>query len=122
MIDSASYLASANKLLTAPVSEVDVRQAISATYYAVFHHVCLHFSKIVLHPGDGQFLRAGSQAYRSIDHGPAKQRCIEACKKAIGFPPGVVTFAEAFIELQECRISADYDPLLHFREQMPRRC
>ena len=91
--------------------QADLRRAISTAYYALFHHACIQFSAIVLRPGSGTYLRAWSQAYRYLDHGPARQRCIEACRKERNFSAGIVVFAEAFIDLQQRRNAADYDPI-----------
>ena len=116
MIDAAAYLVTAKKLLESTVTEADLRRAISTAYYAVFHHACRHFSEIVLPAGDASYLSVWSQAYRYLDHGPAKQRCIEVRKHGTTFPPGILAFAAAFIVLQERRIEADYNPLEVFPE------
>ena len=53
------------------------------------------------------------QAYRALEHGTCKHRC--ANKAMIQkFPPGIVDFASVFVELQEKRHAADYDPSASF--------
>ena len=114
MTDAIAYLATAKKLLKGRPTDADIRRAVSTAYYAMFHHACMHFSTIVLQPESGSYVRAWLQAYRYIDHGPAKQRCLEAVKVDRKFPAGLVAFAERFIELQQRRIEADYDPARSF--------
>lgn len=110
MIDSDSLIGTARKLLEGVPSEADIRRSVSTAYYALFHHVCQHFSAIVLQPATGNYHRARQQAYRYLDHGPAKQRCLEAARKDRKFPAGIVAFAETFTDLQVHRNEADYDP------------
>ena len=59
--------------------------------------------------------------YRSINHGALRALCVEASKQTLtakyqnfapvnGFGENIQAFASAFVELQEKRNSADYDP------------
>jgi hypothetical protein len=52
--------------------------------------------------------RAWRHVYRALDHGTAKTGCESA--KNLNFPAGILSCAAAFVELQEARHSADYDP------------
>jgi hypothetical protein len=52
--------------------------------------------------------KAWRHLYRAIEHSDAKRRCEKA--RALGFPPGIVSCANAFVALQQLRHSADYDP------------
>ena len=74
--------------------------------------ISLRFSEIILHPAGDQFARAHMQAYRYLDHGPAKTRCNEALKPERNFPPGILRFAEAFCDLQQLRNDSDYNPAM----------
>ena len=56
--------------------------------------------------------RAWSHVYRGLEHGLAKNACREASK--LGLPHGIVSCAREFIELQDARHSADYDPHARF--------
>jgi hypothetical protein len=116
LTESVSYLATAKKLIDGKSSESDIRRAVSTAYYAMFHHVCLHFGDIVVQPDQGRFVRAWLQAYRYIDHGVAKSRCTEVRSKKLGFPPNLVVFAETFLDLQQRRLDADYNPEEAFTE------
>jgi hypothetical protein len=109
-MDSSAHLATARKLLREEPTAVDLRKAASAAYYALFHHVCVEFSTIVLRPESQEFTRAELQAYRYLDHGSAKQRCVDTRDPGRNFPVGVRTFANAFVALQRQRLDADYDP------------
>ena len=113
-------IATARKLMADEPSETDLRRSVSSAYYAVFHHLCASFSTIVLHPADAEFARAKSQAYRYVDHGPAKKSCEEVHTKGRNFPPGIVAFADTFVELQRYRIEADYQPTVAFDAALAR--
>jgi uncharacterized protein (UPF0332 family) len=110
-MDSSEYIVTAKKLLSSAPTDVDVRRAVSATYYAMFHHVSRRFSDIVLRPSSSAYNRAWIQAYRYIDHGPAKQRCIEVWRQGRDFSIEFQIFAEMFARLQDRRNDADYNPL-----------
>ena len=111
MTRSAAHFATARKLLRDGPNAVDCRKAVSAAYYGLFHHICAQFSGIVLHPVDQDYARASLQAYRYLDHGSARQRCVDTRDVRRKFPQGIIAFASAFIELQQQRILADYDPV-----------
>lgn len=114
----------ADKLVAPPPAgaprQVDVRRAISAAYYGVFHAtvtaVADHFVGVAKRKSAQYGL-----VYRSIDHATLRSLCEKATR-----PPGtkykshllngsfgsnIPYFAAAVIELQEKRHSADYDPL-----------
>ena len=114
MIAPRDLIGTARKLMSGVPSDCDCRRAASTAYYALFHHLCLQFSDIVLRPGGSTFLRAFAQAYRFIDHGLVRAKCEQAASRKLDFPSGVVRFAETFIGLQQARIDADYDPLAEF--------
>lgn len=110
MTDSAELLATAHKLLQGEPTASDARKAISAAYYAVFHRLCLLCCESFAGKRDGSFVRAKRQAYRSIDHASVRLACFEAKQEANGYPEPVRDFSEIFVELQESRHDADYDP------------
>ena len=116
MIDPSELIATAYKILQGSPTDSDLRRAVATAYYAMFHHICASFSTIVKHPAGEDYARARLQAYRYIDHGFAKTRCIEAKSSARKVPPGMVRFATAFVDLQQYRSEADYDPDVIFDE------
>lgn len=103
-----------------PPRQVDVRRAISAAYYGLFHAMLIAAADQVV----GVTKRSTNRyalVYRSIDHGTLRKLCETA--KAAKLPPkyarnaptnglgsNMAAFAAAFLELQEKRHTADYDP------------
>lgn len=99
--------------------QADIRRAISAAYYGVFHAV---ITKAV-----DQFVGAANRdssqyglVYRSVSHSKLRELCNEVQKSRLssryrpyvppeGFGLHIVAVAEAIVELQEKRHSADYD-------------
>lgn len=108
-----------------PPRQVDIRRAISAAYYAVFH--------AMLTAAADQFVgvtkRSTSQyglVYRSVDHKWLRILCEEVKKPTLpskyaphappnGFGTNIADFAAAVLELQEKRHAADYDPLIRVK-------
>jgi hypothetical protein len=111
----AALLDSARKLLEGNSSAADRKRAASTAYYAIFHHLCEVVARMFL-PDVGELSRARVQAYRSIDHGPAKAACNEA-KAMKDVPRSVAEYADRFAYLQNIRHSADYDPLYDIPEE-----
>jgi uncharacterized protein (UPF0332 family) len=111
MSTAANYLATAKRLLSSGATDTDVRRAVSATYYALFHHLCWHFSQIMTRPSAVTYTRAWLQTYRYPDHGPAKKQChLVERQSGLDFPPALVAFSVVFSQMQERRIDADYNP------------
>ena len=52
-------------------------------------------------------------AYRTIDHGPARNKCSDAASMS-RFSPDIQDFAATLVELQQRRHEADYDPGANF--------
>lgn len=85
--------------------QADLKRAVSTAYYAVFHALARCAADTLVGSGADA---AWTQVYRSLEHGTAKNACRGA--QAHGFPPDIVSFAGSFVELQEARHRADYDP------------
>lgn len=108
-----------------PPRQVDLRRAISAAYYGLFHFCLAAAADEFV----GVTQRATSRytlVYRSIDHKTLKDLCAEAKKPTPPakylpyFPIGglgsnIQAFATAAIELQEKRHLADYHPQPRFK-------
>ncbi len=104
--------------------QVDVRRAISSAYYGVFH--------ATLTAAADQFVGRSNRsstgymlAYRSVDHSSFRRISNEVAKEHLsakyaryepeeGFGGNMRAFAEAAVELQDKRHSADYDPRARF--------
>ncbi len=119
----------ADKLSSPPSAgrprQVDIRRAISAAYYGVFHAAITAAADQFV----GVTKRSTSQyglVYRSVDHGWLRTLCEEVKKPILaakyaphapsnGFGANIVAFAAAVLELQEKRHAADYDPMIRVK-------
>lgn len=109
MIITARRLAMASP--TKP-RQSDLKRSISTAYYALFHTVANEAADLLVGGGSARADRAWSHVYRGLEHGFAKNACKEVSK--LGFPVGIMICASEFIELQEARHNADYDPRARF--------
>jgi hypothetical protein len=105
--------------------QVDIRRAISAAYYGVFHFILRETADQFI----GVALRGSplhALAYRSVAHARLADLCEDARKSplparlAVAAPAGAFSrdirdFAGFLLELREKREAADYDPSLKFR-------
>ena len=83
------------------------RKAISAAYYALFHALARSNADVLV--GTGESDASWCRVYRALDHGMAK-RVLSPLKTPIMPLSPLTIFAAAFVELQEKRHLADYDP------------
>lgn len=125
-ISSDHLLEQAERLIriadAGPPRQVDLRRAVSAAYYAVFHSIVTAATDHYV----GKTKRRDSQyglVYRSVDHRWLRELCEQAQKTtpaakyrphvpANGFGPNVAAFAAAASDLQDRRNAADYDPMI----------
>ncbi len=109
LIETARTLAGVRHTRPERPRQSDLRRAVSTAYYAVFHALAQQNADLLVgSTGAVRSERAWVQAYRAIDHKGARTACKDA--RSLGFPAGIVTFAETFIALQKRREDADYDP------------
>jgi hypothetical protein len=105
--------------------QVDLRRAISAAYYGLFHAILAAAADELVGSSKRSTARY-SLAYRSIDHRALRSLCGEVQKPtlnkryaayapAVGFGSNIGAFASALIDLQDRRVLADYDPLFRVR-------
>ncbi len=110
MIDD--FLEQANRLAVLGAlkpRQIDLRRAISAAYYAVFHSFCQNCAYTLVGTSKrNRPNRAWQHVYRGLDHGAARSAC-EAARN-IGFPQLIKDCADTFVELQKQRHDCDYDP------------
>ena len=104
--------------------QADLRRALSSAYYALFHFLLTEAADEfvgVSRRGDKQY----ALAYRSVDHRTLRDVSVEVLKStpsskyrpyvpADGLGLVVADVASGAIELQQSRISADYDPDARF--------
>lgn len=128
ILNPEHLLAQAELLIQAPPAgpprQVDIRRAISAAYYAVFHATISRAADQFV----GVTLRNSVEyglVSRSIDHAAIRRLCEDLQKASLpgkygaylpagGLDAGIMAFAEIFPDLQQQRHAADYDPLLRF--------
>jgi hypothetical protein len=90
-----------------------LRRAISEFYYALFHELCRQIADQHV----GASLRRDPRyvlIYRSIEHSRAKNTCKRVAADP-SFCAEAAQIAIAFIDLQEARHQADYNPQPRFR-------
>ena len=95
---------------TVAASQTELRRAVSCTYYAMFHTLAAsNANSLVGELPAEQRNWAWRQAYRALDHRPARNKLGRA---GLGgrFPHDVRAFGEQFAIAQQMRHSADYDP------------
>jgi hypothetical protein len=107
-VHAADFLGTARALLTggrgAP-RQANLRKAYSALYYALFHTLCTTCAGMLV---SRSTRRAWIQVYRAVEHRAAKDNCKRL--KGMGFPAEVEDFADVFVQMQNKRHDADYDP------------
>jgi hypothetical protein len=93
---------------------VYLRRAVSDSYYAMFHALCISNADHLV-----GVTRRGSEAwariYRGLDHSKAKELFRRPAFRSRNYSFQFI--ASAFIELQEQRYLADYDPLPNFQSR-----
>ena len=92
--------------------QVDINRAISTAYYGMFHTLAQLAADPIVGAGASRSGAAWRQTFRALDHGLAKNACKQTSTK--GFPPEIVRFSAMFVEMQELRHAADYDPFAKF--------
>ena len=112
MIDPQELIATCHKLVpaaaTSPPSEADLRRAISTAYYAVFHTLAASNAELIAgQPQSSISAYAWERVYRRLDHGRARNN-LSAVLNLLS--PTGENFARTFIELQDLRQEADYNP------------
>jgi uncharacterized protein (UPF0332 family) len=107
LIVTARKLAKAS--LTRP-RQAELKRAVSTAYHALFHALAKDAANLLIGVGQMRASEAWVHVYRALDHGFAKN----ACREIRRVPSTLVDCADEFIELQETRLKADYDPRTSF--------
>jgi uncharacterized protein (UPF0332 family) len=94
-------------------SQVNLRRATSAAYYALFHRLARSCADLLV-GGEGadKSKHAWRQTYRALDHGAAATACRNSALTK--FPKDIEDFGNAFVAMQDKRHRADYDPHAKF--------
>ena len=109
LLDAAEVLAHANA--GRPV-QAFLKRAVSTAYYAVFDALASECANTLVSSDARRTTRAWAQVYRALEHTAARAACQQA--KQRGFPEDVLVFSDAFMQLQEARHEADYNPMSKF--------
>ena len=112
MIDPQEFIDTCYKLVpqaaTPQPSQADMRRAISTAYYAVFHTLAASNAQLIAgQPRSNMSSYAWDRVYRRLDHGRAQSNLRAALNL---LSQTGETFARTFIDLQEQRQEADYNP------------
>ena len=94
--------------------QAELRRAISAAYYALFHTLALCGANTLV--GAARVNRSQSewiQVYRALEHGYARNQCNNRAAMS-RFSPAIQDFGDMFSEMQFQRQTADYDPNASF--------
>ena len=99
--------------------QAELRRAVSTAYYALFHalaHCCADM--VVGSTRSGRSQAAWNQTYRALEHGLARNQCNNR-SMIRRFPTEIEGFGKQFVEMQQRRHFADYDPETSFlREEV----
>lgn len=89
--------------------QTELRRAISAAYYAMFHTLAACCANQLAGATPASRNQAAwRQIYRALEHGYARAQCERAISGK--FPAGIRDFARQFVSMQFERQNADYDP------------
>ena len=93
--------------------QAELRRAVSAAYYALFHTLALCGANLLAgSTRANRSQQAWRQTYRALEHGHAKN---QFNRNVIDrFPREIRNFGEIFVEMQRRRHDADYDPVERF--------
>ena len=98
----------------APVSQTELRRAVSCAYYAMFHTLALSNANTLIGASTADQQRwAWQQTYRAADHRPTRNK-LSSVSLDGRFPGAVLRFGVVFADIQRARHSADYDPHSEF--------
>ena len=115
LFDAARVLAGVSSGPTTPgrPRQAMLKRAVSTTYYGMFHALCAgNADALVGTSPAGHALELWVQAYRALDHRQARDR-LTSYRRNVSVPE-IRNFANAFANLQEQRLAADYNPLSVF--------
>ena len=112
MIDPQELIDTCHKLVPQsadpPPSQADLRRAVSIAYYAVFHTLAASNAELIAgQPQSSMSAYAWERVYRRLDHGRARNNLRAVLNR---LSPTGEYFARTFIDLQDRRQEADYDP------------
>ncbi len=91
------------------LQQAHFRRAVSTAYYAMFHALLQNNADMLYGRETGQPKSLGWTAiYRALTHTRARSKM--APRNMSDFPDGIADFAATFLDLQQQREDADYNP------------
>ncbi len=94
--------------------ETDLRRAVSTAYYALFHCLAECCADTIVGGRSANRSRLSwVRVYRALSHGAARDRCHDRTE-IVGLSREILDFADTFVEMQQRRHRADYDPEAYF--------
>lgn len=96
-------------------TKMDLRRGVSTAYYAVFNKLSETCANST-HGTDKskRSEKAWSEMRRGLSHGVVREACLNAA--SVEFPPEIQRFAQAFVQLHDARVAADYNPMVEVDE------
>jgi uncharacterized protein (UPF0332 family) len=114
-----SFLKTAERLVPKSAkrpTQANLRRSISTSYYAIFHALAkLCADALVGKTKSSRPNKAWVEVYRGLSHGSCKKACNGAGN--VDFPQELKDFSDAFVQLQEARHDADYNPMVRPRKE-----
>ena len=90
--------------------QAELRRAVSTAYYALFHALANCCADMVVGSTPANRSQAAwNQTYRALEHGLARNQCSNRSMMS-RFPAEIEGFGDKFVEMQQQRHFADYDP------------
>ena len=94
--------------------QAELRRAISAAYYAMFHTLALCGANTLVGATHANRRQPDwNQVYRALEHGYARNQCNNRAAMS-RFSLGIRRFGQLFVLMQRERQAADYDPNASF--------
>ena len=87
--------------------QAELRRAVSASYYALFHALALCGANLLA--GSNRNRPSWHQIYRALEHGHARNQCNDRTVMN-SFPEEIRDFGNSFVFMQGQRQTADYSP------------
>ena len=87
--------------------QTELRRAVSAAYYALFHALALSCANLL--SGTDRSRPSWEQTYRGLDHGHARNQCNDQSGMT-ALPADIRNFGRRFVYAQSKRQQADYSP------------
>ena len=90
--------------------QAELRRAVSAAYYALFHALALNCAnRLAGSARNSRSETSWQQTYRALEHGHARNQCNHQSAMSV-FPAEIRAFGRRFVFMQGQRQQAEYSP------------